>query len=87
MTSTMNKARQNHLITLMQDLPAMYASVYHQFFNQQGGTYDRRVDAITQDQMDDRGIIPTSGGIAHPTTGGIVAMMGSINPMLDSILQ
>jgi hypothetical protein len=31
--------------------------------------------------MDDRGIIPASGGIAHPTTGGIVAMMGGINPM------
>jgi hypothetical protein len=30
--------------------------------------------------MDDRGIIPTSGGVAHPTTRGIVAMMGSINP-------
>jgi hypothetical protein len=35
--------------------------------------------------MDDRGIIPTSGGIAHPTTGGIVAMMGGINPMPGSI--
>ena len=30
--------------------------------------------------MDDRGIIPTSGGVAHPTTGGIVTMMGGINP-------
>ena len=57
----------------------MCASVYHQISNQQGGTYDRRVDAITQDQMDDRGIIPTSGGIAHPTIGGIVTMMGGIN--------
>ena len=63
----------------------MYASVYHQFSNQQGGTYNRRVDTITQDQMDDRGIIPTSGGIAHLTTGGIVAMMGGINPTLGSI--
>jgi hypothetical protein len=35
--------------------------------------------------MDDRGIILTSGGIAHPTTGGIIAMMGGINPMLGSI--
>jgi len=35
--------------------------------------------------MDDRGIIPTSGGIAHPTTGGIVAVMGGINPMPGSI--
>ena len=51
-------------------------------FKPGGGTYDRRFDAITtQDQMDDRGIIPASGGIAHPTTGGIVAMMGGINPM------
>jgi len=49
------------------------------------GTYDHRFDAITQDQMDDRGNIPTSGGIAHPTTGGIVAMMGGINPMPGSI--
>jgi hypothetical protein len=28
--------------------------------------------------MDDRGIIPTSGGVVHPTTGGIVATMGDI---------
>ena len=63
----------------------MCASVYHQFLNQKGGTYDHRVDTITQDQMDDRGIIRTSGGIAHPTTGCIVAMMGGINPMLGSI--
>ena len=53
--------------------------------NQQGETYDHRVDTITQDQMDDRGIILTSGGIAHPTTGGIVDMMGGINPMPGSI--
>ncbi len=81
----MNKARQNHLTTLVQDLPAVCASVYHQISNEQGGTYDRRVDAITQDQMDDRGIIPTSGGIAHLTTGGIVTTMGGINPTLGSI--
>jgi hypothetical protein len=55
------------------------------FQTSRGGTYDRRVDTITQDQMDDRGIIPTSGGIAHPTMGGIVAMMGGINPTLSSI--
>ncbi len=73
------------MTTLVQDLPAVYASVYNQFSNQQVGTYDCRVDAITQDQMDDRGNIPTSGGIAHPTTGGIVAMMGGINPMSGSI--
>jgi len=35
--------------------------------------------------MDDRGIILTSGGIAHPTTGGIVDMMGGIIPMPGSI--
>jgi hypothetical protein len=34
--------------------------------------------------MDDRGIIPTSGGIAHPTTGSIIAMMGGINPIPGS---
>jgi hypothetical protein len=60
--------------------------VYHQFLNQQGGTYDSRVDAITQDRMDGRGIIPTSGGIVHLTTGGIVAMMGGINPTPGSII-
>ena len=70
-TSTMNKARRNCLTTLVQDLPAVCASVYHQFSTQQGGTYNRRVDVITQDQMDDRGIIPTLGGIDHPTPGGI----------------
>jgi hypothetical protein len=63
----------------------MCASFSYQLSNQEGGTYDRRFDAIAQDQMDDRGIIPTSGGIAHPTTGGIVAMMGGINPMQGSI--
>ena len=31
--------------------------------------------------MDDRGIIPTSGGIDHLTPGGIIATMGSVNPM------
>ena len=38
-TSTMNKARQNHSTTLVQDLPvpAMCASVYHHISNQQGG--------------------------------------------------
>ena len=36
-TSTMNKAMQNHLTTLVQDLPAVCASVYHQISNQQGG--------------------------------------------------
>ncbi len=84
-TSKMNKARQNHLTTLVQDLLAVCASIYHQILNQQGGTYDSRVDTITQDQMDDRGIIPTSGGIAQPTTGGIVTMMGGINPTPGSI--
>jgi hypothetical protein len=81
----MNEARRNHLTTVVQDLLAVYASVYHQFSNQQGWTYDRRLDTITQDQMDDRGIIPTSGGVAHPTTGGIVSMMGGINSMPGSI--
>ena len=82
----MNKARQNHLTILVQDLPAMCASVYHQILNQQGGGYNRRVDAIIQDQMDNRGIIPTSGGIAHPAIGGIVTMMGGINPTPGSII-
>ena len=63
----------------------MCASIYHQFSNQKGGTYDRKVDAITQDQMDDRGIILTTVGNAHPTTGGIVAMMGGIYSMPGSI--
>jgi hypothetical protein len=81
----MNKARQKRLTSVVQNLPAVCASIYHQFSNQQGGTYNRRVDTITQDQMDDRGIIPTSGGIAHSTSGGIVAMMGGINSTLDSI--
>ena len=38
-TSTMNKARQNHSTTLVQDLPvpAMCASVYHHISNQQEG--------------------------------------------------
>ena len=56
-------------------------------FEPAGGGYDRRVDANTQDRMDDRGIISTSGsgGIAHPTTGGIVTMMGGINPTPGSI--
>ena len=36
-TSMMNKARQNHWATLVQDLPAMCASVYHQILNLQGG--------------------------------------------------
>ena len=85
MTSTMSKVRQNQLTTLVQDLPTMCASIYHQFSNQKGGTYDRKVDAITQDQMDDRGIILTTVGNAHPTTGGIVAMMGGIYSMPGSI--
>ena len=81
----MNKARSNCLTTLVQDLPAVCASVYHQFSNQQGGTYNCRVDAITQDQMDDRGIIPSLRGIDHSTPGGIVAIMGGINPTPGSI--
>jgi hypothetical protein len=52
-----------------------------------GGTYHQRVDAIKQDQMDGRGIILTSRGIVHPTKGGIVAMMGGINPTPGSIIQ
>ena len=43
----MNKARQNHLTALVQDLPVVCASVYHQISNQQGGGFDRRVDAIS----------------------------------------
>jgi hypothetical protein len=35
--------------------------------------------------MDDRGIIPTSRGIAHLITRGIVATMGGINPIPGSI--
>ena len=54
-------------------------------FNPAGGAYDRRVDTITQDQMNDRGIIPTLGGIDHPAPGGIVATMGGINPTPGSI--
>ena len=81
----MNKARQNHSTTLVQDLPAVCASVYHQISNSRGGGYNHRVDTITQGQIDDRGIIPTSGGIDHPTPGGIVATMGGINQMPGSI--
>jgi hypothetical protein len=74
----------------------MCASVYHQFSNQQRGTCDRRVDTITQDQMDDRGIIPTSRGIARrhcchdgcciiPITGILVLLMAAvIVPMTGS---
>jgi len=35
-TSTMSKARQNQLTTLVLDLPTMCASVYHQFLNPDG---------------------------------------------------
>ena len=84
-TSTMNRARRNCSTTLVQNLLAVCASVYHQISSQQGGTYNHRVFTITQDQMDDRGIIPTLGGIDHPTPGGIVAMMAGINPMPGSI--
>ena len=79
-TSTMNRARRNCSTTLVQNLLAVCASVYHQISSQQGGTYNHRVFTITQDQMDDRGIIPTLGGIDHLTPGGIVATMGGINP-------
>ncbi len=81
----MNRSRRNSLTTLVQDLLAMCASIYYQISNQQRRTYDRRVYTITQDQVADRGIIPTLGGIDHLTPGGIVVTMGGINPMPGSI--
>jgi hypothetical protein len=51
-TSAINKVRQNSLRTLMWDLLAMWASIYHQLLKQQEGAYDRRINTITQDQKD-----------------------------------
>ena len=53
-TSTMNNVRKNHLTALVWDLLAMCNLIHNQFLNQQEGMYDSRVDAIMQDQMDDR---------------------------------
>ncbi len=48
----------------------MCALVYHQLLNQQGGTYDHRVDTITQDQKD---LTPSS---IIPVTCCIILMTG-----------
>jgi hypothetical protein len=47
----MNKARQHLWTTLVRDLSTMCTSAYHQLSNQQGGTYDHRVDASRWDGM------------------------------------
>ncbi len=80
-----SQAKQLELRTLVWDLLAMCASVYHQLLKQQGGAYNRRVDAIMQDQKDPMpsSIIPMICCII-PMTLIIVLMAAIIVPMTCS---
>ncbi len=84
-TLAIDKVRQNNLKTLVWDLLAMYASIYHQLLKLQGGAYDRRVHAIMQDQKDPMpsSNIPMTCCII-PMTVTIVFMAAIIVPMTCS---